>query len=470
MKTKITPLYCRHLPKFPLHLKAVMLMVAIVVPYQTLGQPTPSGNEPYEQEFLITAYYSPMPGQCCYVRGGEAADKVLNGQGIAGADLTPVFPGMIAAPSSYPFGTKISLPGIGTLAVHDRGGAINELGNGKHRLDIWAGYGEEGLARALAFGLQRVKGTVYPNASTQPAVQFELANLPSPIDELKMYFVEKDNFLAMRPKEGERGLSVYLLQDHLQTIGYLKHRPTGFFGPQTSRAFHAFLRDYQVDAPTNMLSEKSAAFVLGARTRLKANQPFAEFVDPKASQYSIAQAQRMLRFLGYYKGRTNGEYDDNLFASILKFQQDHALVGTASDTGAGRIGPLTSRAIRGKWNRQIVEGHAGNHLDLYTIDQHIEKNGQRIAQFLGEGYSGKQVRLLQTELAALGFFPEEKINSVYGPLTEASVMRYQLDRGLISSRSDTGAGYVGPATLRNLRKDQRSILYRLVRAEGWKAL
>ena len=72
-----------------------MLMVAIVVPYQTLGQPTPSGNEPYEQEFLITAYYSPMPGQCCYVRGGEAADKVLNGQGIAGADLTPVFPGYL---------------------------------------------------------------------------------------------------------------------------------------------------------------------------------------------------------------------------------------------------------------------------------------------------------------------------------------------------------------------------------------
>ena len=377
---------------------------------------------------------------------------------------------MIAAPSSYPFGTKISLPGLGTFAVHDRGGAINELGNGKHRLDIWAGHGEEGLARALAFGLQRVKGTVYPATGNQPETHVVFEDMPAPIDELKTYFVEKDNLLAMRPKEGERGLSVYLLQDHLQTIGYLKHRPTGFFGPQTSQAFHAFIRDYRVDAPKNMLSEKSAAFVLGARTRLGATQPFAEFVDPKSSQHSIAEAQRMLRFLGYYKGRTNGEYDDNLFASILKFQQDHALVGTASDTGAGRIGPLTSRAIKGQWNRLIVGRHADNYLDLYTIDKHIENNGQRIAQFLGEGYSGKQVRLLQSELVALGFFPEEKINSVYGPLTQESVIRYQLDRGLITSRSDTGAGYVGPATLRTLRKDQRNILYRLVRAEGWNAL
>jgi peptidoglycan hydrolase-like protein with peptidoglycan-binding domain len=359
---------------------------------------------------------------------------------------------------------------LGTFAVHDRGGAINALGNGKHRLDIWAGYGEEGLARALAFGLQRVKGTVYPLASVQPSTRVDLANLPSPIDELRTYFVEKDNLLAMRPKEGEKGLSVYLLQDHLKTIGYLKHRPTGFFGPQTSRAFHAFLRDYQVDAPKNMLSERSAAFVLGARSRLGANQLFTEFVDPKASPDAIAQAQRTLRFLGYYKGRTNGEYDDNLFASILRFQQEYALVGTASDTGAGRIGPLTSRAIRGKWNRQIVEKHADRYLDRYAVDQYIEKNGQRIAQFLGVGYVGAQVKLLQTELAALGFFPEKKINSVFGPLTEQSIIRYQLDRNLIASRSDTGAGYVGPATLRTLRKDHRNILYRLVRAEGWKAL
>jgi peptidoglycan hydrolase-like protein with peptidoglycan-binding domain/3D (Asp-Asp-Asp) domain-containing protein len=469
VKTNITPLYKTREQKVPLHIKAVVSCIAIFLPYHTLSNPAVH-TEPYEQEFIITAYYSPMPGQCCYIKGGIVADKILNGQGIAGADQTPVYPGMIAAPSSYAFGTKVSLPGLGTFEVHDRGGAINELGNGKHRLDIWAGYGEEGLARALAFGLQRVKGTVYPTVSSQPKTYFDLAVLPAPINELRAYFTEKDNFLAMRPKEGERGLSVYLLQDHLKEIGYLKHRPTGFFGPQTSQAFKAFLADYRVDAPKNILSETSAAYVLGARTRLGARDPFADYIDPKASEESIAQAQRVLRFLGYYKGRTNGQYDDNLFSAILKFQQNHGLVGTASDTGAGRIGPLTSRALLALWNRTIVRSHADRYLDLHSINQHVSDRGNRVEQFMGTGYSGNQVRVLQRELAALGFFPDSKINGVYGPLTEASVLRYQLDRKIISSVSDTGAGYVGPSTLRFLRLDQRNILYRLVRAQGWKAL
>jgi 3D (Asp-Asp-Asp) domain-containing protein len=110
---------------------------------------------PREQDFIITAYYSPEPDQCCYVKGSYAADVVLNGEGTHGADGTEVMPGMAAAPKTYAFGTTIVLPGIGTVRVHDRGGAINELPDGPHRLDLWVGKGEEGLARALAFGVQR---------------------------------------------------------------------------------------------------------------------------------------------------------------------------------------------------------------------------------------------------------------------------------------------------------------------------
>ena len=454
--------------RVPRHIVILLSMIAVFLPYHTYSNPV-IHTEPYTQEFIITAYYSPLSNQCCYVKGGEFADKILNGQGIAGADGTGVYPGMIAAPSSYPFGTEISLPGFGTLKVHDRGGAINELGNGKHRLDIWAGHGEEGLARALALGVQHVKGTVYPNASGQPEVQFDLANLPAPIDELRRYFVEKDNLLALRPKVGDRGLSVYLLQNYLHEIGYLKRGPTGFFGEQTKQSWHTFLRDYQLQIADG-LDAKSAAFVLGVQKRQGAKEPFAKYIDPDASESSIAEAQRLLRFLGYYKGRTNGVYDDNLFASILKFQQKHALVGTAEDIGAGRIGPLTSRAIRAEWDRQIVASHADRYLDLHTIDVKLSEKGNRLKQFLGDDYNGGQVRLLQQALSDLGFFDAKKINGNFGPMTKEAVTAYQFDREIIMSMSDTGAGYVGPTTLRSLRSDQRNILYRLVRAEGWNAL
>src|SRR5690606_16583 len=90
----------------PLHLRAVLGIVAILAPYHVLTTPA-EHTEPYTQEFLITAYYSPLPGQCCYVKGGYVADKILNGEGHTAADGTGVYPGMIAAPPGYAFGTVV---------------------------------------------------------------------------------------------------------------------------------------------------------------------------------------------------------------------------------------------------------------------------------------------------------------------------------------------------------------------------
>ncbi|MDO8468347.1 MAG: 3D domain-containing protein [Candidatus Peribacter sp.] len=167
MHIKTTPLYRTRTARLPRHLKVLIAALALVAPVMAAGV---SRDLPREQDFILTAYYSPLPGQCCYVKGGYRADKVLNGEGTNGADGTEVYPGMIAAPSSYAFGTVVALPGIGRFAVHDRGGAIVEL-DGAHRLDIWVGYGEEGLARALAFGVRRVRGTVYEVGGFQPKVK-----------------------------------------------------------------------------------------------------------------------------------------------------------------------------------------------------------------------------------------------------------------------------------------------------------
>ena len=70
--------------------------------------------------FMATAYYSPLPDQETYYRGSYEADVALNGGGISAADGTGVYAGMIAAPSTYPFGTKIYLDGLGIVSVHDR--------------------------------------------------------------------------------------------------------------------------------------------------------------------------------------------------------------------------------------------------------------------------------------------------------------------------------------------------------------
>lgn len=463
------PLHRKTTRRIPHHILALSTIIAVAVPYQALTTPAVR-TEPYEQDFIITAYYSPLAGQCCYVKGGFVADKVLNGEGVKGADGTPVVAGMIAAPASYAFGTAVRLPGLGTFTVHDRGGAINDLPGGASRLDIWVGSGEEGLARALAFGVRRIKGTVYPLASKPPAASFDLATLPSPIGQLQAFFIERDNLMAMKPKVGQHGLSVFILQDHLQNLGYLHKAPTGFFGKETESALAEFLRDFHVSATADSLTDVSAAYLLGATQRLGAREPVSAYVEDGAKPEVIADAERTLRFLGYYKGRTDGVYGDLLQEAILKFQQDHMLVGTAEDPGAGRIGPVTRTALRDAWNAVIVAKRAHVAMDIHRIDRILSDNGKVVQQFLEEGYAGAQVRVLQNLLADRGLFPASAINGSFGPLTKEAVASYQLSRRIIEHADDEFAGTVGPLTLVTLRREERSRALHIVRANGWNAL
>src|SRR3989344_740304 len=135
-----------------------------------------------ERDTIITAYYSPEPNQRKYFLGSLEADVTFNGQGVQGADGTRVYPGMIAAPAALPFGTRIEIPGLSIVGtVHDRGGRIVEGSNGTIRIDLWMGKGEEGLARALHFGVQEHRATLYvPKSMDVPKEKFDLLAFPSP--------------------------------------------------------------------------------------------------------------------------------------------------------------------------------------------------------------------------------------------------------------------------------------------------
>jgi len=461
-----TPLYRTRIARLPRHLKLLIAALAMVAPVMAAGV---SKDLPREQDFILTAYYSPLPGQCCYVKGGYRADKVLNGEGTNGADGTEVYPGMIAAPSSYAFGTVVALPGIGRFAVHDRGGAIVEL-DGAHRLDIWVGYGEEGLARALAFGVRRVRGTVYAVGGFQPKVNFSLDKFPAVLDRLEPFLVRGQDLLAVSVKAGDRGLSVETLQRSLQKTGFFDQAPTGLFGAATQDALTRFNAAYGLTEPSDHLSERSAATIAAAVRRADVTPPVAKNVDKSAKASVIRTAQRTMRFLGYYTGRTSGVYDDALASSILKFQQSEQLVGTAEDPGAGRIGPLTRGKLKTQWNQKLVADLADRLMILHRVEVLLDQKGKNLDQFLSEGDSGQSVTLLQRLLADRGYFPCEKVNGNFGVQTKAAVVQYQMDRQLVAAEGGAGAGTVGPQTLKSLRAEEQQEAYLLVRSEGWRAL
>ncbi len=425
---------------------------------------------PEEVDFVLTAYYSPLPGQCCYVKGGLVADKILNGNGTHGADGTPVYVGMVAAPPSYAFGTKVQVPGLGVLEVHDRGGAIQVLEQGKiHRIDVWAGYGEEGLARALSFGVKRVRGVVYPKGTVVPASDFSLDRITMDFDRLRPFNVIQNGLVDVEPRAGDTSLSVAFLQDHLRALGYLVDDHSMFFGPKTQAALEGFQRDRGLPVQTDVLDAATASMLM-ASVRTFGRDMGVPLVSELSSKLDITSAQRLLRSMGYYRGRTNGQYDEAVRTAIMAFQREAQLIADATSPGAGIIGPITQSAIANRLRTERSRTIAQGILLVKRVRDRLHENDSLVATTVGEGYRGDGVEDIQRFLSQVGFFPVDKVNGVFGPTTTESVAAYQIARGVISSPSSKGAGTVGPATLKTLQEEQIRTAFSTVRGYGWDAL
>ena len=81
-------------------------------------------------QYVISAYYSPVPGQSRYATGTYEGDIRLNGGGVTTASGTKVATAggpFVAAPPCMPFGTSLVIEGLGTHQVLDRGGAREGL-------------------------------------------------------------------------------------------------------------------------------------------------------------------------------------------------------------------------------------------------------------------------------------------------------------------------------------------------------
>lgn len=448
---------------------AALSLLTVLVPLLPLSAAAsdPSVAAGTTRDFVLTAYYSPLPGQCCYVMGSEIADKRMNGEGLRGADGTAVYPGMVAAPASYPFGTTIKLDGIGTVTVHDRGGAINVLNGDVHRIDLWVGSGEEGLARALAFGKRTVRGTITSLAGAAAAI--DLTTLPLDFSVLAPYDIRGGALAGTNAENGQLSLSVRRLQERLAELGYFDHDATGKFGLVTAEALAAFNREAGLTEPSDRLTLRTAA-TLDSLARRRDQTPSFATIDRDSSAADILAAKRTLRFIGLYRGRTTGDYDDALMSAIVAFQQQAGLVADASSPGAGRIGPKTLPLVERAWKFALARQDAEKRVLVETIRQRLAARGELLTATLSAGTQGTQVRLLQNLLAGLGLLPSDRVTGTFGEMTKAAVAVFQQGKGLVKTVTDAAAGEVGPITLDTIQKLQLKEAIARVRGGGLVAL
>jgi peptidoglycan hydrolase-like protein with peptidoglycan-binding domain/3D (Asp-Asp-Asp) domain-containing protein len=422
--------------------KLVLLTIFGIVAYFALNQ---IAHASYKAMFTISAYYSPLPGQERYVTGSYEGDIRLNGSGVNSADGTPVYPGMIAAPSSYPFGTKMNIPGVGMVAVHDRGGAIvhaGERGQSYDRLDIWMGYGDKGLSRALNWGKRNVEVTVYgidpglkENVYLEGFTEAEkfIRNI---VTEQKIF---KDDLWY-----GQSGDKVKELQQYLTDLGYYKGKQDGFYGDSVYKA----VMQFQIDAGIVENEEEFGAGYFGVKTRREIEAALLKKKKNKLPDYNLGKddsgeevkkLQKALKDLGY-DVEINGIYDEKTVNAVFEFQTDNDILIDEDDLGAGYFGPLTYQVLSDK----MVALSEPEEESLQT-EAIVQADFEAFEASLQIGDSGEEVKRLQEELRKMNLIRIQP-TGFYGKVTENAVFKFQQRKGLLTSRADHGAGVFGPMT------------------------
>ncbi len=339
------------------------------------------GPFPYDQTFIISAYYSPLKGQAKYATGSFEGDIRLNGDGVKAADGTTVYPGMIAAPKSYPFGTKMKIDGVGTVAVHDRGGAIVHTGvrgNSYDRLDLWMGYGDAGLKRALNWGKRTVNVTVYGiDAGIKEEVYLEgysesekyaVANTltsnddttnfqsQEPVNEQKI--IQFGSTLAI----GSTGEDVSKIQNILKDLGYYDGAINSIFDEKTQNAVMKFQiyenivsDEYSFGAgfvgpkTLKILSTKltNIPTANAASYEVSIEDAFRTDLKPGDSGEEVRKLQEELKNINLLGIEPTGNYGEITEHAVFKFQQIYKLAGDLDSIGAGIFGPKTRAALNG---------------------------------------------------------------------------------------------------------------------------
>ncbi|MFA7278185.1 MAG: peptidoglycan-binding protein [Candidatus Gracilibacteria bacterium] len=408
--------------------------------------------------FETTAYYSPLPNQQKYVTGSYASDIRLNGRGTNGADGTPVYPGMVAAPSVYPFGTKMRIPGIGTVAVHDRGGAIVASQDSTHhdRLDIWMGFGDKGLSRALTWGRRTVSIELLginpsieeeitlsnydpservpnqnpnpnpPSTNNTPSTTNKAVVKTSPVVIAPPALFEEDIWYL------SSGASVVKLQRVLQALGYYKGVIDGFYGDDVRDAVFAFQKDHSLFGQR----EELGAGHTGPQTRIALEKAFTDrrktLIPTKSfgrgsHGEDVLKLQQVLKSLGYDVPLT-GVFDEKTESALFQFQKDQSIVLRETDLGAGYFGQKTLSALEKKYVASLTSQQAAVVIDVPSY----------LVQDLAPNSSGESVRQLQQELMRLNYVRVQP-TGFYGPATAHAVFKFKQAQGIVASEQDDSA-------------------------------
>lgn len=316
-----------------------------------------------ETKFVVTAYYSPLPDQSRYTTGSYAWDIRLNWWWVTTASWKWVFQGLLAGPKNYPFGTKIYFEGLWIGSIEDRWWAIVkawERWYSYDRIDIWMGYWDEGLARALKWGKRTITGKIVvpsaevslsfpeskigyiPKISINPEIaEFEdVVKVQEIFTKAELYTGEIDGQYESIKNE----LIAFQIEQWI--IENSNDEAAWWFWPKTIWA----LRNKFPSESTVILREEDVELFrsYNHKNASEIYKVILEYGDlqvtPDSNPETVKLLQELMKNLWEYSWSNDGKYK-SVEWDLIRFQKKIGLIEDASDWGAWYFWNKTKSAL-----------------------------------------------------------------------------------------------------------------------------
>lgn len=171
----------------------------------------------------------------------------------------------------------------------------------------------------------------------------------------------------------------------------------------------------------------------------------------------VRELQTQLKDLGYFKYEVDGIYNKRLVDSLYAFQLEKKIVNGEEDPGAGYYGPVTKSTLAESYKsyEERKEQIASLETDLETAKDVLNKSRDKkkleFTNTLKKIPTAKlkqvhpEIRTLQKILKQVGYL-DHKDTAIFGELTKAALIKYQLELKVIDNAASPYAGVLGDQT------------------------
>lgn len=180
---------------------------------------------------------------------------------------------------------------------------------------------------------------------------------------------------------------------------------------------------------------------------------FSKKITPESSPTDIKKLQLLMYDLWLQaENKQTGAYDD-IKNILIDYQLSKQIIGRREDEGAGYFGPKTSASMKDDYIS--LQDDIKIKRQMEVIKSQSEIFAKNIVNKIGTPRfweKNTQVKYLQASLKLL-WKKNIKTNGKYDISFQKQLTQYQLDKNIISSSQENGAGVFGPKTKQTLQSD-----------------